>query len=153
MAQGIAIRQVGHEYGATTGRPRRTGWLDLPVLRYAVRESGPNIVLTKLDVLSDCETIKICEYYIYEGPVYYNGCQVLKSGDRIDVAIPQSEVLEFCRPAYREFPGWMSDIRGARNVKALPEKLARIIDYVATSTKSNPQILSVGPDREETIIL
>jgi adenylosuccinate synthase len=153
LAQGVGFRKKGKSYGATTGRPRRTGWLDLPVLRYAVKDSGPNLVLTKLDVLSECETIKICEAYIYEGPVYRYGCQTLKSGDRLEVAIPQSEVLEFCRPVYREFPGWMSDIRDARNVKDLPQKLARIIDYVATSTKSNPQILSVGPDREETIIL
>jgi adenylosuccinate synthase len=152
LVQGVAIRQTGIEYGATTGRPRRTGWLDLPVLRYAIRINGPNVVFTKLDVLSDCDTIKICEGYAYEGPDYRLGNRIIRNGALILVAMPQSEILEYCQPIYKEFPGWKSDIRGARTEAELPVNLRKIINYIARTTKANPRILSVGPDREETII-
>jgi len=151
--QGIAIRQEGDEYGATTGRPRRPGWFDLPMTRYAKKHCGPNVVLTKLDVLSSCETIKICVEYIFDGPDYHYGDTTIKRGDRLEVAIPYNDVLKHCKPVYKEFPGWMCDIRGARTLKELPAKLLNIFDYVKDATHIEPQILSVSPDREKTIIL
>ncbi len=151
--QGIAIRIAGNEYGATTGRPRRTGWLDLPLLRYAIGINGPDVILTKLDVLSGCERIKLCRAYRYEGPDYRLGEKTIKTGDVFETAIPQTEVLQFCRPIYTEFGGWQQDIRGAKTLEGLPDRLKEILDYVKKETGIVPRILSVGPDREETIVL
>lgn len=149
---GIAARIAGNEYGATTGRPRRTGWLDLPLLRYAVKVTGnTDIILTKLDVMSQCPTIKVCIGYEYTGPVYRIGEQTLNPRDLIAVAIPRADILEHCYPIYREFPGWMCDIRGVPSEGALPEKLMKLIRFVEEETGTHARALSVGPDREQTI--
>lgn len=148
---GIAIRQAGHEYGATTGRPRRTGWLDLPVLRYSSRITGKEIALTKLDVLSQCPVIKVCVGYTYTGPDYRVGSKFLTNGNHLRIAIPMAEVLRHCQPVYEEFPGWMSDISGVRSRRDLPQQLQRLIDFVEVSADVRATLLSVGPDREQTI--
>jgi len=153
LAQGIGVRKAGDEYGATTGRPRRTGWLDLPLLRYAIGKSGPHVIFTKLDVLNMCRTIKICESYEYVGPKYRHGEKNLLPGTILKVAIPDSYVLQHCRPIYKYFPGWESDISGATSVSVLPSRLRRIIDFVSESGGVNPRILSVGADRNETIFV
>jgi adenylosuccinate synthase len=153
MEQGVGIRMAGDEYGATTGRPRRTGWLDLPMLRYAINLSGPNIVFTKIDVLKDCEEIKICHEYIYRGPDYWLGRMKLTSGDHISTAVPDSEVMKYCEPKYVVFPGWKSDIREIKSNADLPEKLGNIIEFVKNETGAEPRIISVGADRNETIFL
>ncbi|MBI4154989.1 adenylosuccinate synthetase [Candidatus Woesearchaeota archaeon] len=150
--QGIGIRFTGKEYGATTGRPRRTGWLDLPLLRYSTIINGPNIVLSKVDVLNDCDKIKICTGYVYEGPNYNNGNETLKTGDIITVANVHSEVLEHCKPIYIEFSGWKSDISGIKQYSAVPHKLRRIISFIEFTTGTDVRMISVGPDRDQTII-
>ena len=152
LEQGIGIRRAGAEYGATTGRPRRTGWLDLPLLRYSKRFTGNQVILSKLDVLDECDTIRICDSYIYEGPEYIVGETNLKKGDTIETAIPDSKVLAHCVPQYRDFPGWKADITGITDPKELPEKLHTIIKFVEKSADVEAKVLSVGPERNQTII-
>jgi adenylosuccinate synthase len=150
--QGIGMRLVGREYGATTGRPRRTGWLDLPLLRYSSRFAGKNTVLTKLDVLDDAETVKICTSYHYRGPEYAVGDRTIRGGDFLDVAIAEDlEVMCRCEPVYREFPGWRTRIRDIRRYEDLPRELRELIRFVESETDTRTLVVSVGPDRDETI--
>ena len=151
--QGIALRIVGDEYGATTGRPRRTGWLDLPLLRHSLRWGGPNVVLTKLDILDDFDEIKVCTRYEYLGPTYHFGSEVLEYGDHLVDAIPSAEVLEHCKPEYVSFSGWKKSIRGITSFRDLPRELMSILDFVVGATRINPKIISVGPGPEETIFV
>lgn len=152
--QGVAIRQAGHEYGATTGRPRRTGWLDLPLLKYSVGLSGRNVILTKLDVLDGCKTIKICTGYQYKAKHTYRvGERTIHPGQCIDEAVVDSDVLKHCDPLYEEFPGWETPICGIRSLAELPENLQVILEFIRKKTGINPRIISVGPDREQTIVM
>jgi len=154
MDRGIAIRRAGNEYGATTRRPRRTGRLDLPLLRRALLTSlTRDLVLTKVDVLNKCKEIEICTHYVYEGPNYRLGEKVLKNGQEIHVAINRSEVLEHCRPVYEKFPGWECDLSGAESFGDLPGELREIFTYVKEKEKVNLRILSIGADRNDTVIL
>lgn len=150
--QGIGIRFAGSEYGATTGRPRRTGWLDLPVLKYATRINGPNLVLTKLDVLDDCNTIRLCTKYEYMGEDYNLGKKTLKKGDIIKTAYVDTDILKNCKPIYKDFPGWKSDTTNISEYEDLPQNLKDIIDYVEKECNVNVLIASVGPKRNQTII-
>jgi adenylosuccinate synthase len=151
--QGVALRRVASEYGATTGRPRRTGWLDLPLLRYALDSGAKNIILTKLDVLTGVDIINICIGYEYTGPNYYYGNNVLTRGTTISKAIPIPEIMEYCEPMYLPFPGWKEDIRGARYFSDLPVNLVGILKYIFQQAKVRaiPLIISVGPGPEETV--
>jgi adenylosuccinate synthase len=149
---GVAVRMAGYEYGATTGRPRRTGWLDLPFLRYSVQFSSPDVIFTKIDVLDSSKEIKICVAYEYAGPEYRVGDVVLKKGTRLNVAIPDKDVLKYCKPIYRTFPGWLTSIRGIRSSAGLPIKLKNIISFIEKEADIKTRIISVGPDRDETII-
>lgn len=151
--QGIALRIAGAEYGATTGRPRRVGWLDLPLLRYSQQLSGRNIVLTKVDVLDSCDTIKVAVSYVYQGPDYYVGGKQLRKGALLYTAIPDSFVLKHCFPMYEEFPGWKRSIAEVRNYVELPNELRDIVRSVERTTKLNTVMISVGPDREQTIVV
>jgi len=151
--QGMALRRIGNEYGATTKRTRRTGWLDLPLLKYSLRWATPDVVLTKLDVLDDCEIIKVCAHYCYEGPTYQFGDLTLNSGDHLSKVIPRVKVLDHCRPVYATFPGWRKSLKGITAFKDLPAELKKILDFVVLETQIKPRIISVGPDREETIFL
>jgi adenylosuccinate synthase len=150
--QGVGIRMVGAEYGATTKRARRTGWLDLPLLRYAARINGRNVALTKVDVLDECKRIKICESYVYEGPDHQVGKTTLRKGDRLTVGLPYTEVLQHCRPVYREFDGWMSKTSDVRNYEDLPRNLKNIVEFIEQSADVNAAIVSVGPDRNQTVV-
>ncbi len=151
--QGVALRIVGGEYGATTGRPRRTGWLDLPLLRYALRWGSLNVVLTKLDVLDDCEVIKVCTHHNYVGNPYFFGDHRIMTGEQLSTAIPAAEFLEHCKPLYKIFPGWKKSLKGITSFEDLPKELKDILSFVVEETKINPKIISVGPDREETIFV
>ena len=148
LEQGVAARVIGEEYGATTGRPRRTGWLDLPLLRLAAKTNGSELILTKVDVLDSCERIKVCVDYKYEGPDYQLGNETLKSGRELRVAIMDPNVLPHCIPIYQEFPGWQSAIRNIREYSKLPQKRKEIIRFIELETS----IVSVGPERDQTII-
>ncbi|QQG52896.1 MAG: adenylosuccinate synthetase [Candidatus Falkowbacteria bacterium] len=154
--QGIAIRRHAGEYGATTGRPRRTGWLDLPMLRYALELSGvKHIIMTKLDVLTGIKTINLCHSYDYDGPDYSYGDYHFKKGVIVDTAVPDPEVLDYCKPVYKEFVGWEDDIRGFKEAEELPLKLTRIARYLEASIRHQAKIaiISVGPEPDETIFM
>ncbi len=160
--QGIAIRRAGKEYGATTGRLRRTGWLDLPLLRYAVQINGPHVALTKLDVLDECDEIKVCTVYDYKGPPYNLPGRLvgsrdigarLESGNMFMTAIPDAEVLKHCKPCYVSFPGWKCRTAGIRDYTSLPPEMTRILQYVRDQVDVRPVMLSVGADRDANVFL
>jgi len=150
--QGIAVRRAGNEYGATTGRPRRCGWLDLPLLRYAMSINGPNIVLSKVDVLSDCDEIKICKGYRFSG-AYMRGQIGFGEGAQFETAVPDTNILQGCEPIYDTFPGWKQDISGIRNYEDLPDAFKDIVRYIKKETGANIKLISNGPSREQLIIL
>lgn len=151
--QGVGIRIRGNEYGATTKRPRRTGWLDLPLLMHSLDCCSRDIILTKLDVLNEYETIKICVGYNYEGPIFNFGETVLMPGDYLTKAIPNYEVLKHCVPVYREFPGWQCELKDKKSFAMLPPELREILEFIAGYIRIRPRIISVGADREETIFV
>ena len=140
-ADGEKLRQVGGEFGATTGRPRRCGWFDALVIKYAVRVNGlTGIALTKLDVLSGFESIKICTGYSYEGAFL--------------TELPANlDVFEKCTPVYEEMPGWQSDLTGAKSFNELPEKARNYVKRLEALAGCPIVLVSIGPRRDETIIL
>jgi adenylosuccinate synthase len=148
---GEEIRREGDEYGATTGRPRRVGWLDLPLLRYAKQFSGRKVALTKIDVLGNQPTIMICSGYRYTGPDYNFAGRLLQDGDILSIAIPQAEVMKHCQPVYMEFPGWNCDISGAKNWSDLPKAVLSLIYFIREAADVEVVMVSVGKDREQTI--
>ncbi|MDP1694070.1 MAG: adenylosuccinate synthase [Candidatus Woesearchaeota archaeon] len=152
LRQGIAIRREGNEFGATTSRPRRVGWLDLPLLRYAAQINGPDIIVTKPDVLRGCNTINICDAYRYDGPNMYVGETELKKGQVLFTAIPAAEVLQHCTPLYDQLPGWHEDLREARAYHELPRNFRAIMNYIEGRAGVHIRIISFGPERTQTII-
>lgn len=138
---GELIRQRGSEFGTTTGRPRRCGWLDTVILSYAARVNGLNwIAITKLDVLDQIEKLKICVAYKYKGQTMTNFPASLK-------------VLAQCEPVYEEFEGWMADTTKARKYEDLPLKARIYLERLSELIKVKPAIIAVGPKREQTIVL
>ncbi|MGB9699179.1 MAG: adenylosuccinate synthase [Thermodesulfobacteriota bacterium] len=138
---GQRIRERGREFGATTGRPRRCGWLDIPLLKDAIRLNGlSGIALTKMDVLSEFATIKICTAYKY-------GTEVIEE-------VPSSvEMLAKCEPIYEEFPGWKTELRNFRKFEDLPKPAQDYIKHIEDLTETEVILVSVGERREETILL
>jgi adenylosuccinate synthase len=138
---GEKLRQNGHEFGATTGRPRRCGWFDAMVLRYAVRVNGlTGIALTKLDVLDNFETIRICTGYTHQGKV-------------LEELPTNLEAFAQCQPVYEEVPGWMTDISAARSFDQLPEKAQSYVRRLEQLVGCPIVLVSVGPRRDQTISL
>ena len=138
---GDRIREVGHEYGTTTGRPRRVGWFDSVVMRHSRRVSGiTNLSLNSIDVLSGLDTVKICVAYDLDG-------------QRIDHYPASLEQLKRCKPIYEELPGWSEDITGVRNLEDLPENARNYVRRVSELVGVRISTFSVGPDREQTNIL
>lgn len=142
-AIGKKIQQVGQEFGATTGRPRRCGWLDMVLVRQAVRTSGiTRLAITKLDVLTGIDTIKICIGYKSE------------NGDEYTHAVPAgTELLAKCKPVYEEFAGWKEDILHARDMKELPANARKYLRRLEELAGARIGLISVGAGREETIVL
>jgi len=138
---GEMLRQAGREFGSTTGRPRRTGWFDALVARYAVRVNGlSGIAITKLDVLSGLETVKVCVGYKYR--------------DEVLEEVPGSlEIIEQCTPVYEEYPGWQEDITKAKSLAELPENARKYVERVGVLSGVEVVLVSVGPRRDETIVL
>jgi len=139
---GARLQQVGQEFGATTGRKRRCGWLDIVLIRHAVRVSGiTGIALTKLDVLTGIKKLKICTGYRTEK-------------EEFTESVPANlRLLNRCRPVYEELDGWTEDIRGARRIEDLPRNTRRYVARLEELADARLVLASVGPDREETIIL
>ena len=138
---GDTIRDAGHEYGTVTGRPRRTGWLDACVVRYAGLLSGIDyMAITRLDILDCMDEIKMCVAYKYKGEIINE--------------IPASlKVLAEVEPVYETFEGWKTDISGIRTYEELPEKARIYLERMAEVTGIDLGIVSVGPNRDQTIVL
>lgn len=139
-ATGDEIRTAGHEFGTTTGRPRRCGWFDGVVLRYAERMSGLDaIAVTKLDVLDDVDTVKICTGYEYRGQAFNEFPADLKA-------------LAECKPVYIEMPGWKQDITKIRDYDSLPKNAKAFLEKLEEVAGVKIAIVAVGPGREQTIV-
>ena len=136
---GELIRTIGKEFGTTTGRPRRIGWIDGVILRYARRVSGLDMLcITLLDVLSGFEEIKICTHYILDGQEVHD--------------FPASiRVLARCEPVYMTVPGWTEDISSCRTWISLPENAKKFIKTIAELADVPVAMVSVGPGREQTL--
>jgi adenylosuccinate synthase len=138
---GEALRKKGNEFGAVTGRPRRTGWLDLPLLRYSNMINGTSwLVVTKLDVLDEQPEIPVCVAYKIDG----------KETQQIPAQISGYEKIE---PVYAKLPGWRSSTFGIDNYDRLPEKAKRYLEFVEKESGAKVGIVSTGPDREQTMIV
>lgn len=134
------IREVGREYGTTTGRPRRVGWFDAVVVNHSRRTSGmTGISLNCLDVLTGLDTLKICVGYDYEG-------------ERINYYPANLRQLEKMPTVYEELPGWKEDITNVTSFEELPQNAQTYLKRIEQLTKTKVAIFSVGPDREQTII-
>ena len=139
---GSRIREVGREYGTTTGRPRRVGWFDSVVMRHSKRVSGiTNLSLNSVDVLTGLETIKIC--VAYRKP----------NGEEISHYPASLVELGQCEPVYEELPGWSEDITGCRSLEELPENARNYVRRISELVGVRISTFSVGPDREQTNIL
>ncbi|MCC5906604.1 MAG: adenylosuccinate synthase [Balneolaceae bacterium] len=137
---GEKLRKNGQEFGATTGRPRRCGWLDLVALNYAIRLNGMNeLTLTKLDVLDDFETIKVCTHYEL-------------NGEKTDVFPADCDELDDVIPVYKTFTGWNTSTRNISTYENLPEKARVYIRFIEEFTGVPFKIVSTGPKRSETIV-
>jgi len=138
IGEHLSVR--GGEVGTTTGRPRRCGWLDLVALRYATLLNGLNsFALTKLDVLSGLETIKVCTGYRLHGKI-------------IEYFPSSIEDLEACEPVLSEFAGWDEDISAILDYDQLPENARKYVSYIEEQLGIKAMLVSVGPDREQTMI-
>ncbi len=135
------IREVGHEYGTTTKRPRRIGWLDTVVLKYSKRVSGINgLSIMLLDVLTGIKTLKICTAYKLDGEI-------------INTLPSIVDHLELVEPIYEELPGWDEDITNVKNFDQLPQNAQDYLKKIEELTKIKIKIFSVGPDREQTVVM
>jgi len=138
---GQQIRDIGREYGTTTGRPRRIGWFDTVVMRHSKRVSGiTNLSLNSIDVLSGLETVKICTAYE-------------RNGEEILYYPASLKELAECTPIYEELPGWSEDITACRTLAELPENARNYVHRISELVGVRISTFSVGPDREQTNIL
>jgi adenylosuccinate synthase len=140
-AVGQHLQKTGAEFGSTTGRPRRCGWLDMMVLRNAARLNGLNrLAITKLDVLTGLDQLRIATSYAHES-------------SSLEIFPYECFTLENCEPSYIDFPGWSEDISNARNFSELPSKTQDYLRAIEELSEIPLAIISVGPGREQTIML
>ncbi|MDI9485143.1 MAG: adenylosuccinate synthase [Bacillota bacterium] len=140
-ATGDLIRERGREFGTTTGRPRRCGWFDAVLVRYSVRVNGlTGLSLTLLDVLDALENVQVCVAYEYRGR-------------RLEHLPADLEMLKECKPIYETLPGWQEDITGAKSFADLPQRAQEYLKFLEKQVGCPIQIVSVGPRRDQTIIL
>lgn len=138
-ADGEILVEAGGEYGTTTGRKRRCGWFDAVAARYACRlNTLTELVITKLDVLSAFEKIKVCVAYEFEG-------------DRYEHFPPNQTIFNKCRPVYEEFAGWSEDITGARDLDDLPKEARAFLEGIQAMVPTTISHASVGPEREQIL--
>lgn len=137
---GEDLIRVGHEFGTTTGRQRRAGWYDAVIVRYAVEVNGlTDIVLTKLDVLSEFETVKVCVAYEHLGKIYKT--------------VPgHQSAFHHAKPIYEELPGWKTDITGCRTFEELPKAAQDYVNFLEELAGVPISMIAVGPSRDQTII-
>lgn len=136
---GKRFRELGGEYGATTGRPRRCGWLDLVSAQYATELNGVDtLAITKLDVLSGLKTVRVCVAYRYQG--------------RIFKRFPASlEILKRCQLIYQDFPGWAEDISQMHKYARLPANCKKYLDFIRKELGVKIALISVGEKRSQVI--
>jgi adenylosuccinate synthase len=136
---GELLRKKGNEFGATTGRPRRCGWLDIPALKYAIMLNGvTQLIMMKSDVLSGFDKLKVCTKYKYRGQL-------------IDY-VPYDVVNEPIEPVYEEVDGWNEALDHVTDIDELPQALHNYIAYIEKATGLPITIVSVGPDRKQTML-
>ena len=135
------LRDLGGEYGATTGRPRRCGWFDAVIAKFAVQVNGlDSFALTKLDVLDTLEEVKVCVAYKYK--------------EKTITTFPsEMRILENCEPVYESFPGWQKPTSGIRSYQDLPANAKGYLDAIKNLTQTDFSIISVGSGREQTILM
>lgn len=140
---GEKIQKIGHEYGVTTGRPRRCGWFDAVIMKYAVLVGGiTNVALTKIDVFDTFDEIKIC--------VAYKDCR----NDKVYTTYPTDVFIhKYLEPVYETLPGWKTSLSDIKDYKDLPENAKKYISKVEDLIGAPVGIVSVGPDREQTIFI
>ncbi|RMF66478.1 MAG: adenylosuccinate synthase, partial [Calditrichaeota bacterium] len=137
----IHLRELGDEFGATTGRPRRCGWFDAVIARFAVQVNGiDELALTKLDVLDTLPELRVCVSYRYRGK-------------EIKAFPAEAEVLENCEPVYLSFPGWLEPTAHIRSREKLPENARRYLQAIEELGGTRIAIISVGSARDETIFV
>jgi len=137
--EGEKLREIGKEFGSTTGRPRRCGWLDLVALKYGMMLNGvTQLIMTKTDVLDNFETIKVATAYLLDGQMT----------DQLPFDLEAN-----VEPVFTELPGWKTDLTGIRSKDQLPEELQHYIQFLEKELKVPVRYLSVGPDREQIIQL
>jgi adenylosuccinate synthase len=137
---GTHLIEVGHEYGTTTGRERRAGWYDGVIVRYAVQVNGlTDLIITKLDVLSELDTLKVCVAYEHDG-------------HRHNTLPCHQTTFHHARPIYEELPGWKEDITGCRRFEELPKAARDYIQFIEDLADVPVAMIAVGPSREQTII-
>ena len=135
---GEKIRQIGREFGSTTGRPRRTGWLDLVALKYAVEVNGvTQLMMMKADVLSGLDSLEVCTSYRYRG-------------EEVD-HLPYRLDAQLLEPVYQSLQGWSEDLTGVRKTTDLPDTLTSYVRFIEDFTGVPVVLVSVGPDREQTL--
>ena len=137
---GDTIAHNGNEFGSTTGRPRRCGWLDIPALKYSIMLNGvTHLYIMKADVLSDFDEVKVCTGYIYDG----------KEIDYFPSIIDSDNI----KPVYTVFPGWTSKVNESRRYEDLEDNFKNYITFIEDSVGVKIKLISLGPDREETVLL
>jgi adenylosuccinate synthase len=138
-ADGELMRKNGNEFGSTTGRARRCGWIDLPALKYAININGvTQLIMMKADVLSDFDTIKVCTHYIH-------------NNEKVNY-LPYDIHPELVSPVYTDLRGWKKDLTQVKNYSDCPDELKAYVDFLEKELNVPVKILSVGPDRTQTII-
>lgn len=136
---GKTLATVGHEFGATTGRPRRCGWIDLPALKYAIMINGvTQLIMMKADVLDGFDSIKVCTHYDL-------------NGELIDY-MPYDIVTTEVKPVYKELPGWKTDLTKLSSIEEIPAELNSYVEYLEQELNVPITIVSVGPDRKQTLM-
>lgn len=138
--EGERIRRAGHEYGSVTGRPRRCGWFDVPLLRYTAMVNGfDSLIVTKLDVLDGVKAIKVCTGYRV-------------GGQAMDTMPAESALMEKIEPVYAELPGWKTRTSGITKYEELPKAAREYVDFLEQNTGVEIGCVSTGPERNETIV-
>ena len=147
---GRHLATQGHEFGAVTGRPRRCGWFDAVAMKRSIELNGVDaLCVTKLDVLDGLKTIRVCNRYTIE-PAAGDAAGTVRTTDRLPSG---SAAVERCRAEYEELPGWQGSTRGAKRIEDLPVEARRYLDRLEELAGVPIDIVSTGPDREETIVL
>jgi adenylosuccinate synthase len=148
-ASGDLLRARGQEYGAVTGRPRRCGWLDLPLLRYSnMINSTEWLVVTKMDVLDECDEIPVCTHYKVDGKSTDGS-----DGRLTDIIPADIRGFKSIQPVYTTLPGWKSSTAGITDFDKLPKAAQDYLHFIARETNARIGMISTGPDRAETMLV